>query len=107
MAEEQKAYIDIFYEKNPLYRTIFVDGAIGTPTPTGLFNLTFYATRKTLPKSVKHEISTEGLVSHSGTPSSDSKDGIIREIEVGAYMSMNTAKEIYEFLKLIFEKNDI
>jgi uncharacterized alpha/beta hydrolase family protein len=107
MAESEKnPYIEIFYEKNPLYRTIFVDGAIGNATPTGSFNLTFYATRKTLPKSVKHEISTDGSVSPIGKASDDSKNGIIREIEVGMYMNKDTAKELYKFLKTIFEEDD-
>lgn len=105
MKEEiQNNQIEIFYEKNPQYRTIFADGAIGGFTPTGRFNLTFYGTRKTIPKSAKHEITSDGKVSALGIPSKDSKSGVIREIEVGVYMDDKTAKEVYDFLKTIFEK---
>jgi hypothetical protein len=99
----KQASIEIYYEKNPLYRTIYADGLIGGITPAKGFNLTFYATRNPIPKSTIHEINSEGGVNPIGVASNDSKFGIIREIEVGVYMNKETAKDIYEFLKNIFE----
>jgi hypothetical protein len=96
------AQVDIHYEKNPLYRTIYVDGAIGGPTPTGSVNLTFFSTRSIIPKSVKHNVAADGKLS-SEEISKEGKTGIMREIEMGVYMSPQTAKDIYEFLKKIFE----
>jgi hypothetical protein len=101
----KSAYLEIFYEKNPQYRTIYTDGAIGGTTPSNGISLSFYATRNAIPKSVKHPILTDGSVSGSGEVSADSKSGIIREIEVGVYMNKHTARDLYEFLKKIFEQD--
>lgn len=105
MKDSEKAKIEIFYEKNPLYRTIYSDGLIGGFTPANAISLSFYATRNTIPKSAIHEIETNNTLSPSFTPGKDSKIGIIREIEVGVYMNKETAKDIYDFLKKIFEPN--
>lgn len=104
MEEEKKASIDIFYEKNPLYRTIHVDGFIGGITPTNLVNLNFYSTRKSIPKSITHSINSFGKIEGKGVPSEDSKVGIMREIEMGLYMNKDTAEEIFEALKKILKK---
>ena len=101
----KKANIEIFYEKTPLYRTIYSDGLIGGLTPTGSINLSFYATRNPIPKSITHEIAPNGIVDPKGVKSEDSKSGIIREVEVGIYMNRKTAKDIYEFLKKIIESD--
>ena len=101
----KKANIQIHYEKNPLYRTIYTDGLIGGVTPTDSVSLSFYATRHPIPKSISHEIAADGSVNPKGIRSDDSKSGMLREIEVGVYMNKKTAKDIYEFLKKIFEPN--
>lgn len=98
--------VDIHYEKNPMYRTIFTDGAIGGVTPVGQINLSFYATRQAIPKSITHELAKDGVVMNEIKISDDSKSGIIREIEVGVYMNMKSAKDLYEFFKKIFEHDN-
>lgn len=103
---EKKASIQIFYEKNPLYRTVYTDGIFGGITPTGSINFNFYATRHPIPKSLIHEITSDGSVNPKGIKSSDSKSGIIREVEIGVYMNKKTAQDIYEFLRKIFEHNE-
>ena len=99
------ANVNIYYQKNPLYRSIYADGLIGGPTPANSICFSFYATRNTLPKSVKHEITPEGGVSADGKLSADSKSGIMREIEVSVYLNKQTAKEIFEYLKKLVEQN--
>jgi hypothetical protein len=94
--------IEIFYEKNPLYRTIHADGVIGGPTPNNFIYLGLYASRRVIPKSMLHEVNSDSTLNPIGTPK-DTKSGIFREIEVGVYMSKDTAKDMYEFLKKIFE----
>jgi hypothetical protein len=101
--EKKPAKIQIFYVKNPLYRTIYADGLIGGPTPVNMINLTFYATRTTIPKSTLHEVEDNGHVNPIGIASQDSKIGILREMEMGVYINRETAKDIYEYLKKILE----
>ena len=98
--------VNIYYEKNPLYRVIYADGLIGGITPTNGVNLNFYSTRNTIPKSVSHELNQDGTLNEKGTISNDSKVGIIREIEFGVYMTKDSAHDIYKFLKKIFENDE-
>ena len=97
---ENMPSIQIHYEKNPMYRTIFADGAVGGIAPTNLVNLSFYATRNAIPKSIIHNVSDDGVLD-DGNVSDDSKAGFIREIEIGVYMTKQTAKDLYNFLKNI------
>lgn len=98
--------IEIFYEKNPQYRTINADGAIGGLTPTNQVNISFYSTRNTIPKSITHKINDNGSLSEIPVEiNKDSKFGILREIEFGVYMSRQSAHELYLFLKKIFEQD--
>jgi hypothetical protein len=94
--------ITIHYEKNPEFRTVYTDGLIGGITPTGMVNLNFYATRNIIPKSVAHEVTSDGKLENPGVNSEESKDGIVREIELGVYMNQDTAMDIYEFFKKMF-----
>lgn len=95
--------VKIFYEKNPLYRSIYTDGAFGGVTPLNQINLSFYATRRPIPKSIEFELTEQGGLGKPISISEDSKIGIMREVEVCIYMNRNTAKEIYEFLKKTLE----
>lgn len=105
--ENKLPEINIYYEKNPSYRTIYSDGLIGGITPRGDVNLNFYSTRNVIPKSIKHNILSDGTIDKDGKVSEDSKNGIIREIEFGVYMTKDTAESIYTVLKNLLEKNDI
>lgn len=96
--------IEIHYQKNPMYRTVYCDGAFGGVTPVNQVNLIFYATRAAIPKSIKYAIDDENRLKDEFEISSDSKAGIVREIEFGVYMNRQTAKEVYEFLKNIFDE---
>lgn len=83
--------------KNPLFRTVHVDGVIGGITPTGLVNMNFYCQRNSIPKGSVFEKQTNGslkLINHLP----DSKDGIIRELEFGVYLDLNTCKRLQLWL---------
>lgn len=102
--EEKKPIVKIHYDKNPQFRTVYVDGAIGGITPTNAVNLNFYSTRHPIPKSVDYELNEDGTLNKDGRPSSDSKSGIIREIEFGIYLNHESANDLYEFLKRTLNK---
>lgn len=104
MSEDKKlSAVQIYYEKTPLYRTVYSDGFIGGVTPTGAVNLSFYASRNPIPKSTTHELQPDNSLDPKGKVSEDSKLGIIREVEFGVYLTKETAREMYNFLKTIIE----
>lgn len=96
--------IQIHYEKNPLYRSIYSDGAYGGVSPLNQINLSFYATRRPIPKSINFEVDENGMMGKQINVSGDSKTGVMREVEVTVYMNRTTGRELYDFLKRIFEE---
>lgn len=98
---DDKNTVEIHYQKNPQYRTIHCDGAVGGYTPMQEFNINFYSTRQVIPKVLKFELDKEGRLGQ--VIDSEGKNGIVREIEFGVYMTPQAAKEIYEFLKKHFD----
>lgn len=107
MKNDENNSVEIHYMKNPMYRTIHCDGAIGGHTPLREINLNFYSTRNTIPKSIKYEINKDGFMGAPIEVGEGSKSGLVREIEFGLYMSEKTGKEIFDFLKRIYEPTDI
>ncbi|MDQ3190664.1 MAG: hypothetical protein M3Q58_03645 [Bacteroidota bacterium] len=97
---ESSKSLDIHYIKNPLYRQIYVDGAIGGITAKGKLNINFYAERIVIPKSEEYALQENGDLSDRINISTDSKSGITREIEFGTYMDIDTAKELQKWLDL-------
>lgn len=91
--------IDIHYIKNPGYRQIHADGAYGGITTRSKVNINFYAERKNIPKSEQYTVSDEGGLSEKISTSADSKDGIIREVELGVYMDVEVAKSLISFIQ--------
>lgn len=98
---KDKKALNIYYQKNSQYRTIHCDGALGGRTPLNEFNINFYSTRNVIPQVVEYELKDNGGLGE--IKSSVGKNGVVREIEFGVYMSESTAKDIYEFLKKQFE----
>jgi hypothetical protein len=92
--------IRFHYIKSNAYRVVHADGVIGGPTPSGLFQMSFFSERLPIPTSVDHaavdlgggrmrlgeEIATEG------------KKGVVREVEVGVAMTMEMAKLLRDWL---------
>lgn len=88
-----------FHNKfNPLYRSVHIDGASGGVSPRGYLNLNFFAERNCVPldTTVITDDKTGKIVSFKD--SEDSKIGILREFEFGAYIDLKTAKELLAFL---------
>ncbi len=88
-----------FHNKiNPQYREIHADGAHGGITSRGFINLSFYAERYPIPKSTDVIFDEKGDVA-GRVNDPDSKEGFLREYEMGVYMDVNTAQEIVTFLQ--------
>lgn len=82
----------------PTYRSVHVDGAYGGITSRGLINISLFAERSPIPKSSVFQITEENQIGDFVKHSSESKEGIIREFEVGFYMDINIAKALNNLL---------
>lgn len=95
--EQEPEEVLVYNIKNPLYRQIHIDGAVGGITPSGYINLNAYANRFSIPKSVLYELK-DGEYGQYKAYSEDSKEGIIQEIEIGLYFDLDVAKNLRDFL---------
>ena len=101
-----KKNIEIHNEKYPMYRSVHADGAIGSVTPSNKIALSFYSSRKVIPKSVMYELNDKGLIEKALAVSKDSKKGIIREIEFSVYMDKSVAIKLYNYLKNTLDNDE-
>jgi len=93
MSNKQVTY---FMEKSPLYKNVHVDGVFGGITPKGLINISFYLERGAIPKKIINSITEKNTI--GSEISREGKEGIIREIECGVILDINTAKLINKWL---------
>ena len=100
---EQSEKITLHFLKSNFFRTIHVDGAFGGVTPHGGINMQLFSERFPIPTSTTHEMS--GHVFGPEIASERvSKDGIVRELEVGIMMDLATARAMRDWLDRKIEK---
>ena len=84
------------YLKTGSYRSIHSDGAIGGITPAGNIHISFYNERLPIPKKAVHSISEDGQLGE--IIEQEKLDGVVREMEVDVVMSVNSARNLYDWL---------
>jgi hypothetical protein len=88
--------IKIRYLKSYDYKASLATGVYGGITANGMINANFFTDRTVLPDSQIIEVDENGV--QIGLPK-DQKDGdLLREVQFGALMDVNTAKVIVAWL---------
>jgi hypothetical protein len=106
MPEEStgESTIDVNYIKSNGFREAACDGVLGGPTPRGALWLAFFTERLPLPRVMRHQIR---LGTHPGevflntaVPGEpvEGRQGLVRNVEFGVYMSVNTAEQLHAWL---------
>jgi hypothetical protein len=93
--------IDIHYEKVVGYRVFYGDGAQGGLTPHGNLFFELYVERPATPTVVRHKIvdRDQGPQARLGEVlERRGKLGIIRSVECGVVMNLDTATRFYDWL---------
>lgn len=94
------------YIKTDNYRTYYSDGFFGGITPKGKIYMEPFIERGSTPQQVKHIISESGNIDAGAIL--ESKKDVIREIECGIIMDIETAKSLVSWLSTkIDEFNNI
>jgi hypothetical protein len=88
--------IKFFYLKSPNFRVVHVDGGLGGVTPRGLIHLAVYSERPAIPQTQTLAISPEGKLGEQ--LGAESKEGIVRDVDVDLMMTKQTAIEIRDWL---------
>lgn len=99
MPNETPTVVPFHYIKANLFRVVHTDGIIGSVTPNGLIFLGLYSERAAIPQVMVHEISGTGQVGPEHPDERVGKKGVVREIEVGAVMSIETAGSVIAWLQ--------
>lgn len=94
-----KTKIKFHYIKSNLFRVVHMDGAIGGITPAGLIFTSLYSERGAIPQIMVHDVTDAGQVGGEHPEERISKEGIVREVEVGATMSVDTATSFVKWLQ--------
>lgn len=93
---ESRKTLTFHYIKATDFRTIHVDGAIGGPTPQGLLHVSLWAQRPAIPREVVQAITPEGKLGDE--ISRQGREGITRELQVDAMLTLGAAKEVHQWL---------
>jgi hypothetical protein len=94
-----KTTVEFHYIKSNEFRVVHVDGAMGGITPAGLIFVSLYSERPAIPQVMVHEVTEEGQIGPERLEERVGKKGVVREIEVGATMSLETAINFVKWLQ--------
>ena len=87
------------YLKSHHFRVIRADGAIGSVTPNGHIHCALYSERPAIPRHTVHEIQSDGKLGNEVTGETVSRGGIVREMEVDVFLTVDVAKSLVQWLE--------
>jgi hypothetical protein len=96
MADDKQ--LRFHYIKSASYRVVHVDGAHGGITPQGGIFAGIFSERLPIPLSVVHALKDDGSLGDEIMAERKSRDGVVREVEVGLEMNLHIAEQIHEWL---------
>ena len=88
--------VDFHYIKSPGFRSVHADGVWGGATPRGYITMSFYSERFPIPQKLVFEHTPEGRLGKE--ISRQSRDGLIREVDVEVMMDLEMAKSFRVWL---------
>lgn len=104
MSVDSQETVDLNYIKSQTFREVACDGFVGGLTPNEKIWAAFYTERYPLPRIVRYaivETETPGefKIDQSVPPVQvDGRSGIVRNVEFGVYLSLQTAIELRDWL---------
>lgn len=98
MSEETPSELKFNYLKSPSYRTAHIDGVFGGPTPQGKIAVTLFSERLPIPTETVHSFDGKAI-GEEIKEKRQSRQAIIREIEVTCVLDAGTAITVADWLK--------
>jgi len=104
MPEDSKQ-LQFHYLKSASFRVIHVDGVIGAPLPRGGgVHIALYSERTAIPQMTVHPLKPDGRIGDEITNARVGRSGVVRELEVDAVMSLDTARDLFAWLQSAIER---
>lgn len=85
----------ISYIKSNLYRVIFAEGAYGGVSPRGMISFALYNERQAIPRNSEVTVTDRSVLSEAIT---DTRGGLVREVEAQIMMGLDEAAELSRWL---------
>ena len=105
MADEtDNRSITFHYIKSNSFRVVHGDGVWGGGTPNGNISMSFWSQRAPIPQTLTHEITPGGDLGDE--IARESKQDVIREVEVAVVVSLDVAKSLVTWLEDKVERLD-
>jgi len=95
--EEKPKQINFHYIRSNFFRTVHSEGVLGGLTPFSSIVMNFYSERQVIPRIVTHELNPD--MSLGKEIKKDSREGIIREVEISVSMNLQAARALKEWLE--------
>lgn len=99
-SDKNEATVDVNYIKSAQFREVSADGVMGGPTPEGKIWLAFYTERFALPQIMRHRVTEggNGLTISDEGEQIQGRNGIVRNVEFGLYLSVEEARGLAEWI---------
>ena len=95
--------VEFHYVKSNGFRVVHADGVWGGPTPRGYITMSFYSERAPIPRKISLELKPPEPNSSNRILGQeivrDSKDGLVREVEVEVMVDLEMAKSLLKWLR--------
>lgn len=97
-AGDEKPRVAFDYIKGQFFRVIRADGAIGAVTPNGHIHMALFSERQAIPRRLVHELSATGELGPPIPQETESRNSIVREMDVDVFMPVEVAERIHKWL---------
>lgn len=87
------------YLKSSQFRVVHVDGAHGGLTPRGQIQMALFNERQPIPQQTLERLTPDGRLGDEIKDKRIQKEGLIREVEVEAIMTLESAKSLVTWLQ--------
>ncbi|MEO0463271.1 MAG: hypothetical protein AAF127_09080 [Pseudomonadota bacterium] len=91
------------YIKAGEFRTVHVDGAIGSLTPSGHIHCAIYSERPAIPRIVSNRLDENGALIDGGENVIDGKSGFVRELQADLVLTPEVASALAQWLNSLLE----
>ena len=94
------------YIKGQSFRSIHADGVIGSVTPNGNIHMAFFAERMAIPRRIVNALNPDGSLGEAVADQTETRGSIVREMDVDVFMTVETAKQVIEWLRERIDERD-
>ena len=101
--ETEKDTVTFHLIKSERFQSLRVDGAFGSLSPGGL-SLSFFVERQAIPQRMTYEVTADGSLDK--IIDAQGKTGIIRELQTGILLDVDTARSLRDQLSKMLSTLD-